>query len=264
MPAGLSGRGPSFSAVRSCGQGAKATAPADCFAEGRLFKNNASRGGANLSAPHVRSAGAHPGRRYSVLPECDRSVGATVPIGLSECGRSVGATLRRGASGRRYSVLPSATVPWCDCADWSVGVRSICRGDAPPGRIRSAILRAAGVRPFRGCDRADWSVGVRSICRGDASPGRIRSAILRAAGVRPFRGCDRADWSVGVRSICRGDASPGRIRSAILRAAGATGQTCVTARDDAARFVFGEKVVPLPRSGCGREQSPAQPPTSST
>ena len=188
MPAGLSGRGPSFSAVRSCGQGAKATAPADCFAEGRLFKNNASRGGANLSAPHVRSAGAHPGRRYSVLPECDRSVGATVPIGLSECGRSVGATLRRGASGRRYSVLPSATVPWCDCADWSVGVRSICRGDAPPGRIRSAILRAAG----------------------------------------------------------------------------ATGQTCVTARDDAARFVFGEKVVPLPRSGCGREQSPAQPPTSST
>ena len=188
MPAGLSGRGPSFSAVRSCGQGAKATAPADCFAEGRLFKNNASRGGANLSAPHVRSAGAHPGRRYSVLP--------------------------------------SATVPWCDCADWSVGVRSICRGDASPGRIRSAILRAAGVRPFRGCDRADWSVGVRSICRGDASPGRIRSAILRAAG--------------------------------------ATGQTCVTARDDAARFVFGEKVVPLPRSGCGREQSPAQPPTSST
>ena len=106
-----------------------------CFAEGRFFKNSVSRGGVpNLSAPHGRSAGAHPGRRYSVLPECDHSVGATVPIGLSECGQIAGAT------GRMY----------------------------------------------------------------------------------------------------------------------------VTAWDATARFVFGEKVVPLLRSGCGRKQSPAQPPTSST
>ena len=168
----------------------------------------------------------------------------------------------------------------------SAGARPICRDDAPPGRIRYGDAPCCRARLSRGCDCANWSAGARPICRATLRRGGASSmAILRVAGAT-------VPWMRLCRLVCRGavdlpgDAPPGRgIRYGDTpccrgdcpvgatvpiglpgrgRSAGTTGRMCVTVRDAAARFVFGEKVVPLSRSGSGQEQFRAQPPTSST
>ena len=149
-----------------------------------------------------------------------------------------------------------------------------CRGDRPVG----ATVRSVGATVPIGLPGRGRSAGQRSpgrirygetpCCRGDRSvgatvpiglPGRGRSAgtTLRrgASGMAMLRAAGR-DCPVGA-TVPIG--LPGRGRSA-----GTTGRMCVTVRDAAARFVFGEKVVPLSRSGSSREQFRAQPPTSST
>ena len=108
----------------------------------------------------------------------------------------------------------------CDCADWSVGARSICRDDAPPGRIRYGDAPCCRARLSRGCHCADWSAGARPICRATLRRGASGMARLRAAGAT-------VPWVRLCRLVCRGAADlPGRRSAggasgmAMLRAAG--------------------------------------------